>query len=409
MCACCSKASLYPNHQQQQQQQKQQQQQPQQQQQQKQQQQEQPEQQQEQQQRLLAAVCDPEMVLGKWRPSLAPPYTGAPRASDEGAPDHLLADSEQQHPAEDAVSVEIGEEQQRVNGDPAAEGAPRLSPPSNNGGGPGGPPSGLRFGGAPPRYQPVIGKGPRSSPASPADDDSPQQQQLQQQQQQQQQEEEEEEAGIGAGGGMSMSQTGSVSPPFGFSSSPDGFQGDNSSGRASPLQPADGRGPFRPPQGAAAAAAARLWGSYAADGGGISPRQQFTVTPPYPAASEVSEAVSSSVVMDVEALNRAVYVRSPLGSFKEPLIHMKLREFSRAHHGVFGTCTLNKVSAWVLTTQFLAVLVGLMACPKEVSLLEHQPFIRVNSVSGGVFIYSFCSLALTYLLALKFAGPRMLT
>lgn len=125
-------------------------------------------------------------------------------------------------------------------------------------------------------------------------------------------------------------------------------------------------------------------------------------------ASETGEAGSSSVALDVAALNRAVYIRSPLGTFREPLIHMKLREFSRAHHGVFGTCTLNRMAGWILTTQFLAILVGLMACPDEGWSLHSRPFIQPSTSEGAAFIYSFCSVALTYMLALKFSGPRML-
>ncbi|KAL8272141.1 hypothetical protein Esti_003934 [Eimeria stiedai] len=331
------------------------------------------------------------MVLGKWMPSLASRFGGAP--------DRLLAEREQEHPSEDAASLERKEEQQRVNG--PSTGPPHAEPEEGGGpyphpnGVPGGP-SGLRW--ADSHYEPVLTKGLQSPPPITSDDDSSQQQQQRQQRQEEEEDGEEDVVGLG---GLSMSRIGSTSPPLEVASCPDPMGGD--SGRASPRQATD-KQPIRPRTAAGAAAAC----AYAADGGGISPRQQVTVRPHYSAQSEASEAVSSSVALDVEALDRAVYVRSPLGSFKEPLIHMKLREFSRAHHGVFGTCTLKKVSAWILTTQFLTVLVGLMACPKEVSQLAHQPFIRVNSTEGGVFIYSFCSLALTYLLALKFAGPRML-
>lgn len=156
-----------------------------------------------------------------------------------------------------------------------------------------------------------------------------------------------------------------------------------------------------------APATAPLWEIDATDPA-LSPRQGRGLLDPHRSCSGTSDAGSSSVAFDVVALNRAVYVRAPLGSFKEPLIHMKLREFARSHHGVFGTCTLNEVAMWILCTQFLAILVALMACPPDGNAFGSRPFIQVETSRGVLFMYSFCSLPLTYLLALKFAGPRML-
>lgn len=117
---------------------------------------------------------------------------------------------------------------------------------------------------------------------------------------------------------------------------------------------------------------------------------------------------TSSVALDVEALSRTCYSRMPLGTFEIPLTHMKFREFIRCHHGVFGTCTLSGTVSWMVAAEFLIVIAALMSCPDYEPLdARPKPFVDPSTAWGGVSIYAFCSVPLTWLLALKFAGPAM--
>lgn len=313
----------------------------------------------------------------KWRPSLAPP-SGSPAKSD--LPQGLVSDQLLNDVAADRAS-EGPPIEQHWNGGPTT--TARYQPIASRGG-----PTLPVAQPCSPNIQSSLSPSPRGSTSSYAFQPPP------------------------------PPRTDLSVPGRSSSSGPSGLAADNLQG------PADDVGGMKLSGGAAAAGTERsvsvspgapegspdgpVWGPGTPDAAST-PRDDRDVSrEPRALDGASSDTGSSSVALDVEALNRTTYVKAPLGSFREPLIHMKLREFARAHHGVFGICTLNGVAGWIMTTQFLAILVALMACPRADDQANSQPFIEPSTPRGAVVIYSFCSLLLTYILALKFAGPRML-
>ncbi|EPR59751.1 hypothetical protein TGGT1_289880 [Toxoplasma gondii GT1] len=121
-------------------------------------------------------------------------------------------------------------------------------------------------------------------------------------------------------------------------------------------------------------------------------------------SDSVSDAISS-----IQQLGSVRCVKQPLGSFEETLTYMKFREYVRRHHGVFGTTTASACIWWILGCQFLVITVALMTCHTDPESNTHRrSFVDLNKTVGRVCVYFFCSLALTAILALKFAGPLML-